>query len=481
VKKSRFLSGLVIACLVWALGPGAVRAQPQPQPQPPTQTQTSADQPLIEADPLDPADFPAATEGSRPAARPALTFWCSSFPPEQGWAVSVTREWNALHPERPVQLQAMPTGQLAEEVLREALERGTAPDLTNHLFPVDAHRFAEQGVLLPLEGHSRLMEHLGRRSGAAAGQLFLSKDGHLYQFPWKNNPVLLQYNVQLLRQRGIRLPRTFSEFLQAGRLLAGTEGQQRIWLWAPSPTPAYWERYYDFLPLFLAASGGQSLLTPQGRAAFDNDAGRKVMAFLADLYRQGAAPGENLYPDAESSTRGFVKGELAMRMTGPWSIEEVRDAGGESVVFDFTGLPVPDGTASASPVYTYGNFRNFGVFRNCRNPDLACEFIEFATSRQNDLALLQDAGQLPFRQGLTCEPDFVAVLHRTPGPLVKFALQSPWVRPLENAPDLHEVLGILSEELMLCTVQGRKDPARALQDAARRVDARGPGTSRQAP
>ncbi len=469
MKKSRLLLGLLIACLAWALGPGPVQAQ------------APGDQPLIEADPLDPADFPGSPGDRQPSPRPALTFWCSSFPPEQGWAVQVTRDWNALHPERPVQLQAMPSGRLAEEVLQEALQRGTAPDLTNHLFPVDAHRFAEQGFLLPLEANARLMQHLVRRSGASAGQPFRSKDGKLYQFPWKNNPILLQYNVQLLRRHGIRVPRTYSEFLQAGRILVGADPAHRTWLWAPSPTTAYWERYYDFLPLYLAASGGQSLLTPQGKAAFDNPAGLAVMTFLSELYRRGAAPRENLYPDAESATRAFVRGELAMIMTGPWNIEEVRDAGGESVVFNFTGLPVPDGTAPGDPLFTYGNFRNFGIFRACRNPELAAEFIEFATSRENDLALLEAAGQLPFRQGLTTEPDFVAALQRAPGPLAGFALQSPWVRPVDNVSDLSEVLSILSQELVLCAVQGTKEPARALQDAARRVDARPPAVHRQGP
>ncbi len=460
MKKIRNLGWLLVALLlsVWPCGPAL--AQP------------SVEQPLIEADPLNPADFPESAGGDQPAHRPALTFWCSSSPTEQGWAVRVTGEWNGLHPDRTIQLQAMPSGQLAEEVLQKAIDQGTTPDLTNHLFPINAHQFAEQGALLPLDGNTRLMQHLAGRSGEGAGRLFRSADGHLYQFPWKNNPILLQYNAQLFRRQGIRLPRTCSEFLEAGRVLGGAGSERKIWLWAPSPTGAFWERYYDFFPLFLAASGGQSLLTPQGRANFDNPAGLAVMTFLADLYRQGAAPRENLYPDEASAVRAFVEGDLAMIMTGPWNIEAVRDAGGEAVVFDFLGLPVPDGTPPGDPVFTYGNFRNFGVFKSCRNPDLAAEFIEFATNREHDLALLEAALQLPFRTNLAAQPDFVSALQRAPGPLAKFALQSPWVRSVDNVPDLNEVLRILSEEVVLCAVQGRKEPRQALRDAARRVDAR---------
>jgi len=433
--------------------------------------QASEEQPLIEADPLDASDLPESPERVVRPQRPSLTFWCSSFPLEQGWAVEVTRRWNELNPERPVRLQAMPAGRLAEDVFREAIRQGATPDLTNHLFPVNTHEFAGLGALLPLDRHAGLMQHLTSRSGVGSDRLFRSADGQLYQFPWKSNPVLLQCNLDLLRRHGVRLPRTYSEFLRAGRVLAAAGGEPRAWLWSPSPTEKFWERYYDFFPLYLAASGGQTLLTEQGRANFDNPAGVAVMAFLADVFAQGVAPRQELDAEYPSRVRPFLAGELGMIMTGPWNMEEVRDAGGDGVDFDFIALPVPDDTPPGRPVYTYGNFRNFGIFKGCRNPDLAAEFIAFATSREHDLAFLEATHQLPFRVPLTTDPDFVRALQQAPAPLAKFALQSPWVRSLENAPHLNEVFKILSEELVLCALREAKTPRQAIQDAARRVDA----------
>ena len=453
--------GLLLAGL---LLPGPVRAQ------------DSSTEPLIEAEPLDPT-APVESTGEPEGVPPALTFWCPPFPLEQGWAVQVVGQWNALHPDRPVRLQALPAGRLAEDVFREAIANGTTPDVTNHLFPVNAHEFAALGALLPLDGQPGLMKHLAERSGPSAEQLFRSADGHLYQFPWKNNPVLFQYNLELFRRYGVRLPRTYSEFLEAGRVLARAGAGRKVWAWAPSPTGKGWERYYDFFPLFLAASGGQRLLTPDGRANFDNEAGVAVMTFLAELYRQGAAPRQDLFADDASQIKAFVDGELATILVGPWNIEYVQDAGGDSASFDFFGLPVPDAFPADQPVFTYGNFRNFGIFKSCRNPALACEFIEFATSRQGDLAYLEATSQLPFRKGLTEEADFVKALQRKPASLSKFALQSPWVRSVDNVPDLNEVLRILSEEMVESAVKGRKEPRQAVHDAARRVDAlRSPGS-----
>lgn len=447
---------LIAVLLAWL--PASVGAAAAPE-----------EQPIIESDPFDPSTLPGPSSSPTPGeVAPALTFWCSAFPLEQGWAVRVTHEWNALHPDRPVRLQALPPDRLAEDVFREAIKNGTTPDVTNHLFPVNAHEFASQGALLPLDADAALMQHLAARSGAGADGPFRSPDGHLYQLPWKNNPILFQYNLELFRRSGVQAPRTYTEFLDAGRQLAG--GSEKTWLWSPSPTAKFWERYYDFFPLFLAASGGQGLLTADGRANFDNEAGLAVMQFLSDLYREGAVPRTPQYDDAPQQIQGFLKDQLAMIMTGPWNIEEIRDAGGEKVTFDFVGMPVPDGYPADKPVFTYGNFRNWGIFKSCRNPALASEFMRFATSRENDLEFLRTANQLPYRQGLTEDPEFVVALQRGPATLSKFALQSPWVRPVDNVPYLNDVLGILSEELVASAVEGRKTPRQALSDAAARTN-----------
>lgn len=453
----------VLCCLVALLFaaslPGTVRAQ------------ASEDQPIIEGDPFDPSSLPGPAGTQGPAPEPALTFWCSGFPLEQGWAVRVTREWNATHPERQVRLQALPPDRLAEDVFREAIKNGTTPDLTNHLFPVNAHEFAAKGALLALDGEAELMRHLAARSGPDADRPFRYVDGRLYQFPWKNNPILFQYNVEMFRRYGIRPPRTYPEFLEAGRQLAAASPKEKIWLWSPSPSAKFWERYYDFFPLFLAASGGQGLLTTDGKANFDNEAGVAVMSFLTELYRQGAVPRQALFDDGPQQIKGFVAEKLAMIPTGPWNIEEVRDAGGERVTFDFVQMPVPDGFPAGKPVYTYGNFRNFGVFKSCRNPALAAEFIRFATSRAQDLAFLETANQLPYRVGLTEDADFVRVLQQGPASLAKFALQSPWVRPVDNVPYLNDVLQILTDELLETALKGSKQPRQAIRDAATRVNA----------
>lgn len=414
--------------------------------------------------------FGEAVEATvEPAGTPALIFWCSPYPLEQGWAVEVTRRWNRLHPQSPVQLRALPQDVVAEEVLRQAIRDGSTPDLTNHLFPSNVHEFAAAGGLMALETMPTLMAHLAERSGAEADRWFRSPDGSLYQFPWKNNPILMEYNLELFRAYGLAPPRTYSEFLAASRQLQSqTDGQ--VWMWAPSPTDKFWKRYYDFYTLYLAAAGGRGLFDEQGRPAFNDEAGVAVMRFLKELYQAGAAPREDLFPDDPDKLQALVNDRLATMMTGPWNIELTRDLGGEEVAFDFMAVPVPDEYPQTAPVWSYGNFRNFGIFRSCRRPELAAEFIAFATSSESDLAFLQAAQQLPFRQGLQSDPRFVAALQEGPAYLAKFALQSPWVRPVDNVPNLNKSLAVIADEFYQCAVLDKKTPEQAVADAARRVE-----------
>ncbi len=404
-----------------------------------------------------------------PKLNHALTFWCSPYPLEQGWAVRVTHRWNQLHPDQAVRLVAIPQDRLAEDVFREAIQEGDTPDLTNHLFPSNTSEFVQSGALVDLTAYPSLLKHLGERSGQEAGEPFFSRDGALYQFPWKGNPILLQYNAGLFRRYGVEPPRTYSQMLEAAKILKG-QSEEPIWLWAPAPSDKFWRRYYDFFTLYIAASGGQGLLTEDGRPAFDNATGVAVMRFLQQLYSQGASPRSELYPDAPSELDGFSKDNLATMMTGPWNIELVRDVAGEEIQFDFVGVPVPDGYPVKKPVYSYGNFRNFGVFQSCKRPDLAAEFVEFATSLDNDLLFLETTHQLPFRQKLTQDARFVAALQKGPAHLAKFALQSKWLRPVDNEPYFNEVMAAISAEFVACAVKNEKTAEQAVKDAALKAD-----------
>ena len=114
-----------------------------------------------------------------------------------------------------------------------------------------------------LDNRTATAARLAERASPAMLASLRLPDGGIYAFPWKTNPEMLMYNVGLLKAAGVAPPRTHSELLNAFRKLArDTDGDGRLdrWgMWAPLKTTWY-ERFYDFYPLYLASSGGKTLV-----------------------------------------------------------------------------------------------------------------------------------------------------------------------------------------------------------------------------
>ncbi len=122
-----------------------------------------------------------------------------------------------------------------------------------------------------------------------------SPDGHFYQVPWKGNPpIMLAYNVNMLREAGVDPAslRTYSGFLSAAKKLTrDRDGDGRIdqWMIYLNIEPIWWQRFFDFYTLYVAASGGRTLIEGN-KAAFNNRAGVAAMGFLQEVFRRGYAP-----------------------------------------------------------------------------------------------------------------------------------------------------------------------------------------------
>lgn len=401
----------------------------------------------------------AAVWGGQP--RVTLTYWCSPYPNEAGWAIMATRMWNQAHPDIKVKLQAIPQGRVAEDILREAIRNRKTPDVCSHLFPADVHEFVAMGGLLPLDSYASLVETARKRSGSRVLDGFRSTDGKLYQVPWKCNPIMLQYNSGLLKKNGLKVPRTYTEFLAVASVLRA----RGVYAWAPNPANKWFKRYYDFYPLYFAAGSGRPFLDSAGRPAFNNGASLVVFSFLQRCFRDGYSPAEEIYQNDGALNEAFVSNKLAFLVTGPWNIPQIEELAGDSVKFGFAPMPVPDNADLKKPTYTYGNFRNIGVFANTQHRAEAARFAEFLISRQSDLAFLEMCSELPYRQDLFTDPAFAKLLKSDPY-LATFAKQLPNVRPVANSPKFNKMLAAISNQFVECSVRGAKNARQAVQDAA---------------
>lgn len=333
--------------------------------------------------------------GESPSGTGPITVWLSNNEQEVGWGKDVVDAWNAEHPDEKVTAQEIPAGSSSEEAITAAITAGTAPCLVYNISSAAVPGWVRQGGLVNLSQFEDGASYIEDRVGEGA-QTYLTDDGY-YQLPWKSNPVMVMYNKKVFEKAGLDPENpdmaTYDDFLAGSRkIVESGAADSAIW---PSPTNEFFQPWFDFYPLYLAESGGTSLVEDQ-QATFDDENGKAVADFWATIYSEGLAPQEASTDDAMSA------GTTAMQMAGPWAIASYA----ESVDVGF--MPVPTSTGEAEPI-TFADSKNVSMFTSCENQATAWEFLKFSTSEESDGKLLEATGQMPLRTDLaTTYADYFA-------------------------------------------------------------------------
>ena len=152
-------------------------------------------------------------------AQTAITFWPSSNPEEIQFATQIVNVWNAERPDIEIKMQPLPASRSTEEVLLAAIAAGTTPDVAANIYPGAISQFVDAGGLYEHETLEGFSEFMLARSGEAVLKQYTHPNGHVYQVPWKANPVMFAYNVNQLAEAGIDPSElaTYSGFLDAAR------------------------------------------------------------------------------------------------------------------------------------------------------------------------------------------------------------------------------------------------------------------------
>lgn len=398
---------------------------------------------------------------SRPEG--VLTYWCASNSFEIEFAKQITAEWNSDTTRLPVRFQPIPAGRSSEEVMLAAIVAKTTPDVYSNVWPGVIEQYREAGAVLRLSDFSDFDSMLTSRLPEALIPSFRSPDREFYQVPWKSNPLMLVYNAGLLAELGIeKLPRTYSDLLALGPIIAvdlnGDQYPDR-WVLNPNIVTVWWQRFFDFYVLFVAATEGQTLIS-QGRAQIDRVETYRLMSFFRENYIKGYFPRSIFQHDV------FLSGQLAFNITGPWIISYLEKYKDEDFEYGVTTVPVF--VESDAPVHTYGDPKSIVIFSTTKYPEAAWEFVKFFTNRANDLRLLKMTSQLPLRKNLDSDPLFSDFFKSNPK-LLQFAQQIPYVAGTDHTIYLQEIFDIISQEFDAACIHQVKTVDEAVKSLQRRV------------
>lgn len=397
------------------------------------------------------------------SAAVTLKYWCATNPEEITLATELVAVWNASHPDIQVNLSPIPAGQSSEEVLLAAIAAGTTPDLCSNIWPGVLPEYIDAKGLMDLGRFPDAEAFLAERIPPDLLTTFRYKDGHFYQVPWKANPILIYYNKKLFREAGLTSePRTYSEYMNTARRLTidrDGDGQPDQWMTDRSVLPVWWQRFFDFYPFYIAASGGRTYFK-KGELSVDAMAAVQAFALFRECYRTG------VFPKSTIPGEPFINGRLGTTIAGPWYLSHIKNTAPPGFEFGVMDIPLPDG--NSGPTYTYGDFKNISIFNTCKHPDAAWTFAKYLVSPHSDLRLLEITNQIPIRKNLSTDPLYHDFFAANPN-VVKFAERVPNSRGVDDVENLKEIFDAVSQEYEACAVYGARSPAAAAANILRRV------------
>jgi multiple sugar transport system substrate-binding protein len=392
-----------------------------------------------------------------------LVYWSSQNPQELDLALELVGQWNAENPGVQVTLQPIPAGQSSEEVLLAAIVGRTTPDVCSNIWPGILADFVRAGGVVRLDTLAGFDSLLAARVPPHLHDAFRSPDGDYYQVPWKTNPILMLYNRGLFREAGLdRPPRTYSEYLAAGaRLTQDTDGdgQTDRWIGYRDIRPVWWQRYFDYYPFYIAASGGKTLFDAHGNVSLDQTASNRVFGFFQTVFERG------YFPVTTFQDNPFLAQRIATEFTGPWSAAYLAENAPASLDYDYAPLPVPDG--HAGPVYTYGDYKNIALFSTTKHPREAWRFVQFLVSEAADRRLVEVTRQIPLRQHIATDPGLDSFYTANPA-IRRFAEAAAYTRGVDAVPQLQEVLDAVAQGFERAVYRA-ETPAEATASTQRRI------------
>jgi multiple sugar transport system substrate-binding protein len=414
-----------------------------------------------------------AIDESSPGSAPiTLTYWPAANPVEVRLATRLVASWNAEHPDIQVRVQPLPAGRSTEEVLLAAIVAKATPDVSSNVSSALLARLVRAHGVVRLDDRAPTAARLRERTRPAMLASLRLPDSGIYALPWKTNPMMLMYNIDLLAAAGVRPPRTHSELLAALRRLtrdADGDGRPDHWgMWATLKTTWY-ERYYDFYPLYLASSGGRTIVT-NGKVVFDNEAAASALEALRHGFADGSLPRSNFVQGRDP----FADGTVAMKIIGPWFVKELDELKVSGLRYDVVPIPTADGVSPDSG-FAFADLRSIAIFSTTQHPDAAARFVAYLTSPAADRLLIEEASQLPYRRALASDPRFTVALRRWPT-LGTYATYVERTRDLDIDPDIVEIFDLLSEayesSAIYATMPVRQALTQAATEARKIIDAR---------
>ena len=294
-----------------------------------------------------------------------------------------------------VQVKVVPWEDLYKNIIT-ATTSGEGPDVLN-IGNTWSAALQATGAFIPFD--EEVMEEIGgrdkfadapMRSTGAEGEPPVSAP--LYSVP----DGAFFYNKAMFEEAGVQPPETWDEFIQAAEQLTTNGGDGNVDQWGiaiagGSPIDAVHRVFV------LSRQQGGQFFNEQGEPTFNSPENVDAVKQYVDWMAQHKIAGPSMANyESTQSLDDFANGKAAM-MTGPVSnISSIKDRGMQDSDFGVFISPVLDPLPSGGdPIRGYVSGSNITVFQNTQNREASLQFVNFMTSKEQQLRLTQEFGNFP--------------------------------------------------------------------------------------
>jgi multiple sugar transport system substrate-binding protein len=328
-----------------------------------------------------------------------------------------------------------------------AANRFFTPDFDEMFEPLDAYLAAN-----PIENFDEIPQ----------GMLdALTIDGQLYGIPYRHATAALHINTAIFEERGVEIPTTFEEVLEAARALSFTrdDGTTVYGLMLDDRTPTT-------ITDIARAQGNGEFLTPDFDLRANSPEMIAAVQTVVDLYNEGVLPDTYLSFLTEDVITFMQQGRGAMAIS-PFGRNRNYNNPDESLFAgQIISIPLPASETlegfDVAPVRT--EFWAMFIPANSDAKDLAWDFVRNATAPENTIRAALN-GNGPIRPSAYDDPRMSELLSYAEAEQRALAVARP---PLPGWSNSAQVQDIFVEEVELALL-GQKTAEEAMMSVQERV------------
>jgi len=217
------------------------------------------------------------------------------------------------------------------------------------------------------------------------------ESGKLYVLPMdqdKSGPV---YNIDLLKEYGLEVPKTYDEFLAAAEVIKTKSDGKVVAIHIGGADAWPIGQWFDFMatPMLISAeqNSAQALLD----GTFDWTKFDELPQMFKDFYDKGYFNKDILTSKYSDSAKAFAEGKAVFGFYGPYFIEEAKNINPN---LNAGLMPIPSIQANDSPTFAGGEKTTWGVWKDSKNIEAAKKFVAYYAQAEN-ISGLAKSNQLP--------------------------------------------------------------------------------------